>query len=210
MAQGARGRGRALHTLGLFSALCFSAGRLFASLGARAFAASPAHSQDVRRNCQVYPFVPVGIGRTSHALAKAPPRLRHSARLASASGDVFDADKTLLGVAGIVASVIVAWSEYTLRTTGCGLPGGPFGLLGFAEGISYLVVVGLVVYNIMTCRRPDNDREKRHWVPALEVASGLAGLVAFLGVGALYFQIQDYGFIPEAIPTEGGRCSNIG
>mmetsp|Transcript_82837 Transcript_82837/g.237985 ORF Transcript_82837/g.237985 Transcript_82837/m.237985 type:complete len:209 (-) Transcript_82837:356-982(-) len=208
MAQGARGRGRALHTLGLFSALCFSAGRLFASLGASAFAASPAHSQDVPRNRQVSPFVPVGIGRTSHALAKAPPRLRHSAR--QASGDISDGDKTLLGVAGIAASLIVAWSEHTLRMTGCGLPGGPFGLLGFAEGISYLAVVGLVVYNIMTCRRPDNDREQRHWVPALEVASGLAGLVAFLGVGALYFQIQDYGFIPEAIPTEGGRCSNIG
>jgi|TARA_B100000513_G_scaffold112333_4_gene49001 hypothetical protein len=36
------------------------------------------------------------------------------------------------------------WSLYTLKTTGCGLPAGPFGLFGAAEGISYLVVAGVV------------------------------------------------------------------
>ena len=36
------------------------------------------------------------------------------------------------------------------RSTGCGLPSGPFGLYGAAEGISYLWVVGLVGYSIYT------------------------------------------------------------
>jgi hypothetical protein len=50
----------------------------------------------------------------------------------------------------IFASVIVLYSEYTLATTGCGLPAGPFGLVGLIEGINYLTVSGLVVYSIVT------------------------------------------------------------
>lgn len=42
------------------------------------------------------------------------------------------------------------WSEYTLKTTGCGLPAGPGGLLGALEGISYLFVVGLVGFSVYT------------------------------------------------------------
>tara|TARA_B100000524_G_scaffold46783_1_gene22231 strand:- start:3242 stop:3595 length:354 start_codon:yes stop_codon:yes gene_type:complete len=47
-------------------------------------------------------------------------------------------------VAGLAAQPIMWWSLYTLKTTGCGLPAGPFGLFGAAEGISYLVVAGVV------------------------------------------------------------------
>ena len=50
-----------------------------------------------------------------------------------------------------------------------GLPNGPFGLLGAAEGVSYLAI--------------------------------LAGLVV------LGFQVTDYGYIPNAIPVEGGKCA---
>ncbi|OLP82310.1 hypothetical protein AK812_SmicGene37047 [Symbiodinium microadriaticum] len=99
------------------------------------------------------------------------------------------------------------WSS-DLAGTGCHAPfrRGPFGLLGAAEGISYLAVLGLVGYNIFTRSQPG----PRNWSTALEVASGLAVLVTLAGAVVLYFQIQDYGFIPEAVPTEGGRCSNIG
>jgi hypothetical protein len=51
------------------------------------------------------------------------------------------------------------------------LPAGPLGLLGAAEGLSFL--------------------------------SAVAGL-AVLG-----FQLADYGYLPEAVPTEGGVCSDI-
>ena len=45
---------------------------------------------------------------------------------------------------------VMLWSEYTLKTTGCGLPAGPGGLLGALEGISYLFVVGLVGFSLYT------------------------------------------------------------
>ena len=43
-------------------------------------------------------------------------------------------------VLGLASQPVFWWSLYTLKTTGCGLPAGPFGLLGAAEGVSYLVV----------------------------------------------------------------------
>ena len=57
----------------------------------------------------------------------------------------------------------------TLCRPSQGLPNGPFGLLGAAEGVCYLAI--------------------------------LAGLVV------LGFQITDYGYIPNAIPVEGGKCA---
>jgi hypothetical protein len=51
---------------------------------------------------------------------------------------------------GLLANPIVAWSEYTLATTGAGLPPGPGGALGAAEGISYLVVTGIVGWSLLT------------------------------------------------------------
>mmetsp|Transcript_18683 Transcript_18683/g.35047 ORF Transcript_18683/g.35047 Transcript_18683/m.35047 type:complete len:169 (-) Transcript_18683:94-600(-) len=117
-----------------------------------------------------------------------------------------DGEGAAVGAAGIGASLIMAWSEWTLKSTGCGLPAGPFGLLGAAEGLSYLAVLGLVGFNIYARTQPG----PRNWSAALEAASALALVVTFAGAVVLYFQIQDYGFVPEAVPTEGGRCSNIG
>lgn len=43
----------------------------------------------------------------------------------------------------------MAWSLYTKKETGSGLPAGPSGLLGAAEGFSYLsLVAGLVVFGL--------------------------------------------------------------
>lgn len=50
------------------------------------------------------------------------------------------------GVSYLVIVGIVAWSLYTKVKTGSGLPVGPSGLLGAAEGFSYLsLVVGIIV-----------------------------------------------------------------
>ncbi|XP_022751378.1 uncharacterized protein LOC111300040 [Durio zibethinus] len=51
---------------------------------------------------------------------------------------------------GLVASPVIAWSLYTLKTTGCGLPPGPGGSIGALEGLSYLVVVGIVGWSLYT------------------------------------------------------------
>ena len=97
----------------------------------------------------------------------------------------------------------------TLKTTGCGLPAGPFGLLGAAEGISYLVVIGFVGAALL------NKLNTGSGLPAgpgglLGAAEGLSFLTAAAGLAVLGFQLADYGYLPEAVPIEGGVCSNIG
>ena len=64
-----------------------------------------------------------------------------------------------VGVAGIGASLVMGWSELTLKTTGCGLPAGPYGLLGATEGVSYLTVLLLVAYQLY--RLGTGDQEKQ-------------------------------------------------
>lgn len=61
-----------------------------------------------------------------------------------------DTTATAVGAGGLVFSLIMLYSEYTLKTTGCGVPAGPAGLYGAAEGISYLYVLGLVGYSLYT------------------------------------------------------------
>ena len=100
------------------------------------------------------------------------------------------------------------WSLYTINTTGCGLPAGPFGLLGAAEGVSYLVVVGFVAASLL------NKLTSGRGLPAgpgglLGAAEGLSFLTALAGLAVLGFQLADYGYLPEAVPVEGGVCSNI-
>ena len=41
----------------------------------------------------------------------------------------------------------------------------------------------------------------------LGAAEGLAFLAVLAGVVVLGLQIKDYGYIPNAVPTEGGKCS---
>ena len=57
---------------------------------------------------------------------------------------------TAATVLGALANPVVLYSEWVLKTTGSGLPPGPGGLYGAAEGISYLVVVGIVGWSIAT------------------------------------------------------------
>ena len=110
---------------------------------------------------------------------------------------------------GLASQPIMWWSLYTLKTTGCGLPAGPFGLIGAAEGISYLVVIGFVASSILSKVTSGSG------LPAgpgglLGAAEGLSFLTAAGGLAVLGFQLADYGYLPEAVPVEGGVCSNIG
>lgn len=116
--------------------------------------------------------------------------------------------ETIVGAGGVTASLIVAWSEFTLKTTGCGLPAGPFGSLGAAEGFSYLTIIGVIAWSLQTKVSTGKG------LPAgpfglLGAAEGLSYLVALIGIGVLGFQIADYGYIPEPVPIEGGVCSSI-
>jgi len=63
---------------------------------------------------------------------------------------VGDSDATVLGATGVAAATVMIYSESVLFRTGCGLPAGPLGLVGAAEGLSYLGVVGLVCFSLHT------------------------------------------------------------
>ncbi|OEL23492.1 hypothetical protein BAE44_0015488 [Dichanthelium oligosanthes] len=100
------------------------------------------------------------------------------------------------GAAGLVSSATVAWSLYTLNTTGCGLPPGPGGALGAAEGVSYLVVAGLVGWSVTTKARTGSG------LPAGPYGLlGAAEGVAYLTVAAIavVFGLQFFqqGSIPD-------------
>ena len=59
--------------------------------------------------------------------------------LKSTSGDGGAGEEELFdagGILGILASVVVLYSEFVLKKTGCGFPAGPFGLVGAVEGVS--------------------------------------------------------------------------
>ena len=112
-------------------------------------------------------------------------------------------------ILGLASQPVFWWSLYTLKTTGCGLPAGPFGLIGLAEGVSYLVVVGFVASSVLSKVTSGSG------LPAgpnglLGAAEGVSFLSAAAGLAVLGFQLADYGFLPEAVPIEGGACSNIG
>ena len=111
----------------------------------------------------------------------------------------------LLGVSGLIASIVVLYSESVLFNTGCGLPAGPFGLVGAVEGISYLGVVGLIGFSLYAKIKTGKG------LPAgpagiLGAAEGVAYLAALAGILVLIAQVTNYGYIPNAVPMEGGMC----
>jgi hypothetical protein len=122
------------------------------------------------------------------------------------SSPLSESDQIFLGIAGTLAALITIYSEFTLKTTGCGLPAGPFGLVGAVEGISYLAIVGITAYSLVTKFRTGSG------LPAgpagvLGVAEGLCFTAIVTGLVVLGFQVVDYGYIPNAVPMEGGMCS---
>jgi len=118
---------------------------------------------------------------------------------------VGSSDQLILGISGLVASSIVLYSESVLFQTGCGLPAGPFGLVGAMEGVSYLGVVGLVGFSLYTKIRTGSGLPSG---PAglLGAAEGVAFLAALAGIVVLIAQVTNYGYIPNAVPMEGGMC----
>ncbi|XP_051192997.1 uncharacterized protein [Lolium perenne] len=105
------------------------------------------------------------------------------------------------GAAGLASSATVAWSLYTLKATGCGLPPGPGGALGALEGVSYLVIAGLVGWSITTKVRTGSG------LPAGPYGLlGAAEGVSYLTIAAIavVFGLQFFqqGSIPGPLPSE--------
>lgn len=100
---------------------------------------------------------------------------------------------------------IIAYSEYVLGTTGCGLPPGPSGVLGAAEGISYLILAGLVSYSVFTKLKTGKGLPPGPF-GLLGAAEGVAYLLALVGLLDAAYVVYAYGGLPTALPTEGSRC----
>ncbi|KAL3761541.1 hypothetical protein ACHAW5_003089 [Stephanodiscus triporus] len=122
-------------------------------------------------------------------------------------GSIGDSGATAaLGLAGILASATMMYSESALFRTGCGLPAGPFGLVGAAEGVSYLGVVCLVRFSLFTKIRTGTGLPPGPG-GILGAAEGLSYLAVLAGIVVLVAQVTNYGYIPNAVPMEGGMCS---
>jgi hypothetical protein len=69
-------------------------------------------------------------GNAAVALRRSSPTVT----VLAAKGEEVGATGIVAAAAGLAANPVVLWSLYTLKTTGSGLPPGPAGLLGAAEG----------------------------------------------------------------------------
>lgn len=140
-----------------------------------------------------------------------PPTTRlHAVRgrspLRAAEEPESEGELAAYGALGTAASLVVLFSEFTLKTTGCGLPAGPFGAVGAIEGVSYLAIVGILGASLTKKVKTGTG------LPAgpgglLGLGEGLAYLAAVAGIVVLGFQFADYGYLPNAVPMEGGMCS---
>lgn len=100
---------------------------------------------------------------------------------------------------------LVAYSEYTLLITGCGLPPGPYGLLGAAEGVSYLVVATVVLaslYSKLTTGKGLPEGPSK----LLGAAEGVAFLLVTTGIAIAAYTAYKFGALPTAVPQQGSRC----
>lgn len=89
--------------------------------------------------------------RPLHAGPLKMPRRAHNRPAYIQTRAVIDEDSTVskaVVAAGFVANPVVLVSEYFLKTTGEGLPPGPGGIYGATEGVSYLVIVGVVAISL--------------------------------------------------------------
>ena len=110
------------------------------------------------------------------------------------------------GLGGVVASCVTGYSLYTLKNTGCGLPAGPGGIVGAIEGISYLGVAGLLGASAYSKKTTGSGLPAGPYA-LLGLAEGVAFVLALAGVYVGIAQIIDYGYIPNAVPVEGGKCA---
>ena len=136
------------------------------------------------------------------------PTLRSAAAVRSAKYTMQADGRRASGdwaVPAIACQPVMYWSLYTLKTTGCGLPAGPFGAVGAIEGVSYLAVIGIAGASLATKAKTGSGL-KAGPGGLLGLAEGLAFTAIVVGLVVLAFQFADYGYLPNAIPVEGGRC----
>ncbi|XP_051126813.1 uncharacterized protein LOC127248493 [Andrographis paniculata] len=104
-------------------------------------------------------------------------------------------------VGGLVATPVIGWSLYTLKTTGCGLPPGPGGSIGALEGVSYLVVVGIVAWSLYTKSKTGSGLPNGAF-GLLGAVEGLSFLSLLAIVVIFGLQFLQNGSIPGPLPSD--------
>lgn len=122
------------------------------------------------------------------------------------NGPILSTFEGQVGVAGLVSNVICDYSLYVLRTTGCGLPPGLLGLEGAAEGISYLAVVGILAWSLVS-KVTTGSGLKAGPFGLLGAAEGVTFLTVLAGIAIGGLNLLDYGFLPGFLPND--RCFGI-
>ncbi|GMH14718.1 hypothetical protein Nepgr_016559 [Nepenthes gracilis] len=124
--------------------------------------------------------------------------------MAKSRDDAGNAAAQKLAIAGgLVSPLVIGWSLYTLKTTGCGLPPGPGGSIGAVEGVSYLVVVGIVGWSLYTKAKTGSGLPSGP-LGLLGAVEGLSYLSLLAIVVVFGLQFFDKGSIPGPLP--GDQC----
>lgn len=108
---------------------------------------------------------------------------------------------SFISAVGVGAQPVVWVSLATVATTGAGLPPGPFGLLGALEGVSYLIMLALVVRFFYQSAAGDGDRVNDVTSSnSSDVAERLAVFSLALGMLVLASLVEKQGCVPNAKP----------
>ena len=165
----------------------------------------PVHSFSLRHSSTLHP---TRFACTNHISSLKLPRSPPSSSttlFANKSNESSTIDDSTLGIAGLLTSTIMLYSESVLFRTGCGLPAGPYGLIGAVEGVSYLGTTLLVGYSIYTKIKSGSGLPVGPY-GVLGAAEGLAYAALLAGLVVLISRVVNYGYIPNAVPMEGGMC----
>lgn len=128
-------------------------------------------------------------------------RTRTYQRFSQDDNDVKSADSFELAIAtaGITAQPIIWASLYFVKTTGAGLPAGPFGFLGALEGVSYLIILGFVGTSLYR-KIVTGSGMKPGKFGLIGAAEGLSYLSLLAGLFVLASLVADQGCVPNAKP----------
>jgi hypothetical protein len=169
-----------------------------------------------RRSRSVEPARSVDVNQTSVRISmatgeKSIPALKTASHQCQFCGYSFHIAATpapprSMGGMGSLVAGLVLYSEYTLKTTGCGLPGWSRRRCGCTiEGVSYLAVVGIAGYSLYVKAKTGKGLQGG---ALLGAADALSFLASFVGLVVLAFQVTDYGYILNLYRVKGASANN--
>lgn len=138
------------HILKMLAMICFMLTLILVSVSSLVMTTRPLRRQgDINSVRKSYPLNDRSK-QLLHAFASLTPLGMSGSANDDLSNGKDDSLYQTIGIVGVVSNIVCDYSLYVLKTTGSGLPAGPYGLEGGLEGISYLAVVGIFIWSIST------------------------------------------------------------